>query len=127
MTQEYIITEETATRIERHYNAGSKIPYLRYRPHPPEPEHGRWRDTEDTQGCGCNTEAGYRLGYAAGKKEAARAATLAAYSKVLEDCCKECPIKEEIPVEDHCAESCEGCLVCKTVNTLRQQAGDPHE
>ena len=31
--------------------------------------------------------------------------------EVLDKCCKQCPIKEEIPVEDYCAESCEGCLV----------------
>jgi hypothetical protein len=52
-------------------------------------------------------------------KEAARTATLTAYQKVLDDLCKVCPIKEEIPVEDYCAESCEGCLVRKTVKTLR--------
>ncbi len=63
------------------------------------------------------------------KAEAARAATLAAYKKVLDDCCKECPIKEELPVEDYCAESCEGCLVHKTVDKLRQStpAGDEHQ
>jgi hypothetical protein len=61
------------------------------------------------------------------QSEATRAATLAAYSKVLEDCCKECPVKEEIPVEDYCAESCEGCLVRSTVQSLRSAGDEPHE
>jgi hypothetical protein len=49
-------------------------------PHTPAPEHGRWRDKDDPQGCECNTEAGYRLGYA----EAARTATLAAQNDIPE-------------------------------------------
>jgi hypothetical protein len=35
--------------------------------------------------------------------------------RVLSECCSQCPIKEEIPLEEYCAETCEGCLVRKVV------------
>lgn len=76
--QEYIITEKLTAEIEdvikdMHPSIALRIPrVIRSRPHTsaPAPEHGRWRDTDDQQSCGCNTEAGYRLGYAAGAKAA---------------------------------------------------------
>lgn len=52
------------------------------------------------------------------KRDAAiRNATL---TKLLRDVCKQCPIHEEIPVEDYCAESCDGCLTRKIcIESLR--------
>lgn len=46
--KEYIITEEIAARIERHYNSGGKIPYLRYRPHTPAPSVSRNKEGDLT-------------------------------------------------------------------------------
>jgi hypothetical protein len=52
------------------------------------------------------------------RKEAAKDAR----EQVLKECCAQCPIAEEIPVEDYCAESCEGCLVRMVVaESLRAQ------
>jgi len=101
------------------------------RPHTPVPDQGTSKlcfgtqhpASECCQQCNeletCKQKQRY-LDY--DRKEAPHTATLAAYERILADCCKECPIKEEIPVEDYCAESCEGCLVRKTVESLRTAA-----
>ena len=63
------------------------------------------------------------------KREIATEAAKAEREQVLKECCAQCPIAEEIPVEDYCAESCEGCLVRMVVTeSLRaQQAGGVSE
>ena len=40
--------------------------------------------------------------------------------RVLKLVCVECPVRnEEMPLEDYCAESCEGCLINKVISSLR--------
>jgi hypothetical protein len=47
------------------------------------------------------------------RETAIRNATL---TKLIEDVCKQCPIRnEEMPLEDYSAETCEGCLTRKVV------------
>lgn len=58
------------------------------------------------------------------KEALARCIAAKARENVLKSCCEKCPIRnEELPLEDYSAESCEGCLIRTTVESLRTGGG----
>jgi len=79
--------------------------------------------TEIVEWCNAKHHASCPINWDAHNR-AIRNATL---KKLLEDTCKQCPLHEEfMPLEVHCAESCDQCLVQLVVNqSLRTQQEHP--